>query len=77
MINIHSRLKKVGNSLGIIVPSEVVNRNRLREGEELVVEIQFKGRTNVEDMLMEARKQKLKFKRSTEEILGEIDEDSD
>ena len=31
----------------------------------------------VEDMLKEAKEQKLKFKRTTKDILNEIDEDSD
>ncbi|MDP1695440.1 MAG: hypothetical protein Q8L29_00830 [archaeon] len=77
MINIQTKLRRMGNSLGIIVPSEVVNHNKFREGDELIVEIQFKRKTSVEDMLREARKRNLKFKRTTEEILKEINEDSD
>lgn len=65
----------MGNSLGIIVPSEIINGKRLKEGEELIVHIENKNKTSVGRMLEEARKQKLKFKRTTEEILNEIDED--
>ncbi|MEK6855075.1 MAG: hypothetical protein AABX73_02530 [Nanoarchaeota archaeon] len=75
MININTRLRRMGNSLGIIVPSEIINGKRLKEGEELIVHIENKNKTSVGRMLEEARKQKLKFKRTTEEILNEIDED--
>ena len=74
MININSKLKRMGNSLGIIVPSVVVNEQGLKEGENLVVSIKIK-KSSVGDMLREARKQKLKFKRPTQEILDELDED--
>ena len=77
MENLNLRLKRVGNSLGIIVPSEIVSKRNLKEGEELVISIESKNKTTIEDMLREAEKQKLKFKRSTKEILDEIDGDSD
>ena len=77
MVNIQVKLKRVGNSLGIVVPSNIVNQKGLKEGEELIVNIQNKKKTTVEDMLREAMKQRLRFKRNTEEILREIDEDSD
>ena len=77
MENLNLRLKRVGNSLGIIVPSEIVIKRNLKEGEELVISIESKNKTTIEDMLREAEKQKLKFKRSTKKILDEIDGDSD
>ena len=77
MVNITVKLKRVGNSLGIIVPSDIVNSNELKEGEELFVNIQFSEVSNIGQMLEEGRKQKLKFKRSTKEIIDEIDKDSE
>ena len=69
-------IQKVGNSLGIVIPSNVVQNNGLKEGQDLIVNIQGKNRTTVGDMMAEAKKLKLKFKKSTQEILDEIDEDS-
>lgn len=73
MIEMETKLRRMGNSLGIIVPAEIISSKGLREGEKLNVNIEEKGFSTVEDMLREARKQKLKFKRSTQEILDEID----
>lgn len=75
MITLNTKLRRVGNSLGIVVPSNFINDKNLREGSDIIVNIQHKNRTTVGDMLNEAKKQKLKFRRSTEEILKEIDED--
>lgn len=77
MESLNLKLKRLGNSLGIIVPSETINQKNLREGEELVITIKTKNKTTVGDMMREARRQKLKFKRSTQEVLDEIDIESD
>ena len=77
MVNITAKLKRVGNSLGIIVPSDVVDNNDLKEWEELFINIHVNEVSSVGQMLAEARRHKLNFKRSTQEILDEIDRDSD
>ena len=77
MQDINLRLRKVGNSLGIVVPSEIIMRENLRDGDELIITVRNKKNSTVEDMLNEARKQKLKFKKTTEQLLKEIDEDSE
>lgn len=76
MVNINTKLKRIGNSLGIIVPAEIINTKGLKEGGELMISIELNEGSNVNRMLEEARKQKLKFKKSTQEILDEINEDS-
>ena len=77
MENLNLKLKRVGNSLGIVVPSAIINKGNLKEGEEIIISIERRNKTTVLDMLKEADKKKLKFKRTTQEILDEIDEDSD
>jgi antitoxin component of MazEF toxin-antitoxin module len=74
MVQIRTALRRVGNSLGVIVPSEIVRTQKLHEGEKLTVNIQSKNITTVGKMLREARKQRLRFRRSTQEILKEVDE---
>lgn len=75
MVIMSTRLKRMGNSLGIVVPSEIVNKNGLREGEELEVDVKIRGRTTIGDMLKEAKRQKLKFRSTTAEIFAEIDKE--
>lgn len=77
MVSLNLRLRKVGNSLGIVVPSGVVTEKRLREGEELNVTIEVNGKSTGEDFVRESRKWNLKTKRTTKEIFEEIDEGDD
>ena len=69
------KLKKMGNSLGIIIPSDLVRSKGFREGEDLSIDILRNKFSTVGDILEEARKQKLKFTKSTEEIMRETDKD--
>ena len=34
-----AKLKKWGSSLGVIVPADIVKKEHLREGEEIIIEI--------------------------------------
>ncbi len=77
MISLNVKLRRMGNSLGIIVPSDVVAARGLHEGENLNIVIESDGKSTVGDMIREARKWNLKFKRSTQEILDEIHEGDD
>ena len=43
-----AKLKKWGSSLGLIVPAEIVKKEDLREGEEIVVDI--RKRKTLEDI---------------------------
>lgn len=76
MVSLNVKLRRVGNSLGIVVPSEVVAQRGLREGESLNITIEVTGKSRARDMFEEAKKWNLKPKRSTQEILDEIDEDT-
>ena len=60
------KTKKWGNSLGIILPADVVKAERLKEGEIVVVKIERKY--NVLKEMFGT----VKFKRPTEEILKEV-----
>ena len=77
MVNLNARLRKVGNSLGIVVPSKIIAEKRLREGEELNITIEVNGKSTGEDFVREARKWNLRPKKSTQEIMDEIDEGED
>ena len=61
--------KKWGNSIGIVIPSEMVKRLNIKPEEKLTIEIEKKS--NVLKELFGA----IKFKKSTEEILKESRKD--
>lgn len=42
MSEIITRTKKWGASLGIIIPSEVVKEEKIREGDEVIIEVRKK-----------------------------------
>ncbi len=77
MISIDTKLKKVGNSLGIIVPAEIINQNNFKEGEKIRVNLENKKGATVGKIMEEAKIKNLKFKRSTQEILDELDAELD
>jgi len=73
-MELKTKLRKMGNSFGIVIPAGLVKTKGFREGEDISVIIEEKGWT-VGEIMKESRRQKLgeKFKRSTQEILDEID----
>lgn len=60
-----AKIKKWGNSLGLIIPKEEVNRLNLKDSQEVIVKIEKK-----ENPLRELFGT-LKFEKSTEQIIKE------
>ncbi len=75
-MELKAKLRRMGNSLGLIIPAEIVRNKKFREGENVSVILEGKGWT-VGEIMKEAKKQKLgkKFTSSTQEILDEIDKE--
>lgn len=69
MIEVKSKLKKWGNSLGIVITKEVVKQEGLKPNQ--TVEILLLKRTTV----LKDTFGTLKFKKSTDEIMRKIDEE--
>ena len=69
-MEIETTTKKWGSSLGIIIPRRVVKEERLQEGQEIRIEIMGRRKTTGADIFG-----KLKFKKSTQEMLDEVDRD--
>lgn len=63
------KVKQWGNSSGIVIPKEIIEKLKIKPGEEVVIEIEKKS--NVLKELFGA----LKFKESTDKILGEVRKD--
>lgn len=72
MMEIKAITKKWGNSLGILIPKEAVDKSNLKANEEIKILIGKSRATKVRDVFGS-----LKFKKSTEQLMGEIDKDLD
>lgn len=70
MIEIKTKLRKWGNSFGIVVPLKAIENEKIREGDEITALIS--ERKNKVD-LKKLFNAKVKFKKTTEEMMREID----
>lgn len=75
MEQIKTKIKKWGNSFSVIIPKDIINREGLKEDNEVFITVQPKKYTTVGDLMEMAKKFKLKRKstKSTQEIMDEID----
>lgn len=75
MEQIKTKVKKWGNSFGVVIPKEIINSQGLKEDNEVFITVQPKKYTTVGDIMTMAKKFKLKRKsrKSTQEIMDEID----
>lgn len=79
-MEIETKTKKWGSSLGVIIPREIVKEERLREGQEIRIDILSRKKTTGADIFKMVEKHplpKTKDKRSTQEILDEVDKELD
>ena len=72
MEEIKTTVKKWGNSFGIVIPKEIVNREGLKEDAEVLITIKSKRYTTVEDIFGVLKR---KSKKTTQEIMDEIDKE--
>ena len=75
MEQIKTRIKKWGNSFGVVIPKDIINQEGLKEDNEVFVTVHPKKYTTVGDIMELAKKFKIKrkSKKSTQEIMDEID----
>jgi len=77
MEQINVRAKKWGNSIGIVLPKFIVEKEKIDEGTDLVVNVRAKKRTTVADLMELGRRlniiKKLQ-KINTRKALKEVDE---
>lgn len=64
---INTFTRKWGNSIAIVIPAEIVERQRIRENEEVIIKVE-KRRPRVKDLFGIAPE----WKRSTQEIKDEM-----
>lgn len=72
MIELKTKIRRWGNSFGVVVPITKVNQENIKEGDEVVILINKK-----EGNVLRETFGTLKFKKSTDKIMKEIDENLD
>ena len=70
MMEIKAKTKKWGNSIGILIPKEVVKEEKIKPNQEITLMVGAKPITRGRDLLGT-----LKFKESTEKLMREIDKE--
>lgn len=61
----NARIRRIGNSLGIIIPREEVNRKKLKEGD--LVEVEVLRRVSMKEMFGS-----IKFRKTAQEMKNEL-----
>lgn len=72
MIELKTKIRRWGNSFGIVVPLKKVSQENIKEGDEVVILMNKK-----EGNVLRETFGTLKFKKSTDKIMKEIDEGLD
>ncbi|MCP6727533.1 MAG: AbrB/MazE/SpoVT family DNA-binding domain-containing protein [Patescibacteria group bacterium] len=69
-MEIETKTRRWGSSLGVIIPKELVKEERLQEGQEIRIDILSRKKTTGADIFG-----KLKFKKPVQVLLDETDKD--
>ena len=72
MEQIKAKVKKWGNSFGIVLPMNLINSEKIKEGNEVNIFVEFPKKTRVKDVFGIL---KGKLKKDTQEALDEIDKE--
>ena len=78
MEQINTKTRQWGNSIGVVIPNNILKKQGIKKDQEVILTITTRKKTTVGDMLKMIKKHplpKTKDKRSTQEILDEIDRD--
>ena len=70
MMELKAKTKKWGNSIGILIPKEAIRKENIKTDQEVTVLISAKPITKAKDIWGT-----MKFKKSTEELMREVDKD--
>jgi len=72
MIELKSKLRKWGNSLGVVVPQNFIETEKAKEGDEVILFI-----TKEKDNVLKEMFGTFKFKKPVEELMKEVDKELD
>lgn len=71
MEQVDVKVKRWGNSFGIVLPMKVVEKENLSEGKEIIITIQSKEKTKVKDVFGILKKELSKI--DTQKALRDVD----
>lgn len=71
MIEIKTRLRKWGNSFGIVVPLNKISKEEIKENDEVLILIRKKNKSNI----LRETFGTFKFKKTTDQMMREIDKE--
>lgn len=72
MMEIKAKTKKWGNSVGIIIPKEIVREENIKSNQEVILMISGKPVTRGKDIAG-----RWKFSKSTDKLMREVDKEFD
>ena len=72
MMEIKAKTKKWGNSIGVIIPKEVIREQNIKPDQEITLMISKKPITKGKDIWGT-----MKFSKSTEELMRDVDKEFD
>ena len=76
MEKIKTKVKRWGNSFGVVLPKKIVEPENLEEGVEITITIEPRRTMTLKDLMEFAKKHPLpKVNKTTKEIIQEIDKD--
>lgn len=76
MEQIKAKIRRWGNSFGIVIPKEFMFRRNLKEGVEIEVLVQEKNKTSVRDIFELSKQNKNLFRgKSTKNLMKEVDKE--
>ena len=70
MIELKTKLRKWGNSFGIIVPQKVIESEKAKEGDEVLILLKKDNENVLREMF-----NTFKFKKSTDKLIKEVDKE--
>ena len=71
MIEVKTKLRRWGNSFGVVVPLNKISNGQIKEGDEIVVLLEKEEKGNVLKEMFGT----FKFKKSTDKIMKEVDKE--
>lgn len=76
MEQIKTKIRKWGNSFGIVLPKEILSKKNLKEGSEIEVILTEKSQSRVRDLFTLSNKNKKIFRnKPTQKLMKEVDKE--
>jgi len=73
MEEIVTKIRKWGNSYGVLLPKLVIDNQQLKEDSEVKISVRLHKKLTVNDLFELSKKHPLKTRKNTEEIMKEMD----